>query len=183
MPQSVLSLRGVRLQGYVWMRKIEIPRNHADIEIAAGASLDRGVVLLSSGPLTGVPKIRIGARTYVNRYTMLDATERLEIGPDCAIGPGCYLTDHDHGQDPSLPPLAQPMPGAPTRLGSRVWLGAHVVVLKGVQIGDRAVIGAGSVVTRDIPADAVAVGVPARVVRLRTEAEPLAGELASLGQL
>jgi acetyltransferase-like isoleucine patch superfamily enzyme len=159
---------GVRLLGYVWMRQIEIPRNHHEIEIAAGAALDRGVVLLCSGVSTGSIKIRIGAGTYINRYTMLDASESLEIGKNCAIGPGCYLTDHDHGIDPALPPLSQQLISAPTRLGNEVWLGAHVVVLKGVTIGDRAVVGAGSVVTKDVPADAVVVGVPARVVRLRT---------------
>jgi acetyltransferase-like isoleucine patch superfamily enzyme len=159
---------GVRLLGYVWMRQIEIPRNYHEIEIAAGVSLDRGVVLLCSGPATNSIKIRIGAGTYINRYTMLDASELLEIGSNCAIGPGCYLTDHDHGLDPSLTPLSQPLINAPTRLGNEVWLGAHVVVLKGLTIGDRAVIGAGSVVTKDIPANAVALGVPARVVRIRT---------------
>jgi acetyltransferase-like isoleucine patch superfamily enzyme len=163
---------GVRLQGYVWMRQIEIPRNYSEIEIAAGVSLDRGVVLLSAGEPTGAVKIRIGAGTYINRGTMLDSCELLEIGADCAIGPGCYLTDHDHGMDPSLPPLAQPLLSAPTRLGKEVWLGAHVTVLKGITIGDRAVIGAGSVVTKDIPPGAVAIGVPARVVRYRTEDQP-----------
>jgi acetyltransferase-like isoleucine patch superfamily enzyme len=163
---------GVRLRGYVWMRQIEIPRNYSEIEIAGGAALDRGVVLLCSGKVTGSIKIRIGAGTYINRNTMLDASELLEIGNHCAIGPGCYLTDHDHGIDPSLPPLAQALISAPTRLGNEVWLGANVVVLKGVTIGDRAVIGAGSVVTKDIPANAVAVGVPARVVRIRTEGLP-----------
>jgi acetyltransferase-like isoleucine patch superfamily enzyme len=158
---------GVKLHGYVWMRQIEIPRNYHEIEIAAGAALDRGVVLLCSGPSTGLTKIRIGAGTYINRYTMLDASESLAIGSNCAIGPGCYLTDHDHGVDPSLPPLSQALISAPTSLGNEVWLGAHVVVLKGVTIGDRAVVGAGSVVTKDVPADAVAVGVPARVVRVR----------------
>jgi acetyltransferase-like isoleucine patch superfamily enzyme len=160
---------GVRLRGYVWLQAVEIPRNHADIEIAGGAALDSGVVLLCSGASGGRPKIRIGTRTYINRYTMLDATQSLEIGDDCAIGPGCYLTDHDHGHDPSLPPLQQEMPACPTRLGNRVWLGAHVTVLKGVTIGDRATVGAGSVVTRDLPPDAVAVGVPARVVKCKTE--------------
>jgi acetyltransferase-like isoleucine patch superfamily enzyme len=160
-------LLGVRLQGYVWMRRIEIPRNYQEIELAAGAALDRGVVLLCTGDGSGSIKIRVGACTYINRNTMLDATECLEIGSRCAIGPGCYLTDHDHGLDPSLPPLGQPMVGAPTRLGDEVWLGANVVVLKGVTIGDRAVVGAGSVVTKDIPPDAVAVGVPARIVRIR----------------
>jgi acetyltransferase-like isoleucine patch superfamily enzyme len=159
---------GVKLQGYVWLRHIEIPRNYQEIELAAGVSLDRGVVLLCSGPATGSVKIHIGAGTYINRNTMLDATQRLEIGNQCAIGPGCYLTDHDHGMDPALPPLDQPMISSPTRLEHEVWLGARVIVLKGVTIGARAVVGAGSVVTKDIPADAVAVGVPARVVRYRS---------------
>jgi serine acetyltransferase len=159
---------GVKLHGYVWMRGIEIPRNYQDIEIAAGTALDRGVVLLCSGDGPSSIKMRIGPCTYINRNTMLDATHSLEIGSRCAIGPGCYLTDHDHGLDPSLPPLGQPMLSAPTRLGDEVWLGANVIVLKGVTIGARAVVGAGSVVTKDIPADAVAVGVPARVVRFRT---------------
>jgi acetyltransferase-like isoleucine patch superfamily enzyme len=158
---------GVRLQGYVWMRDIEIPRNFDQIELAVGVALDRGVVLLCTGDANKSIKIRIGSGTYINRYTMLDAAQLLEIGNNCAIGPGCYLTDHDHGNDPGLPPLSQPLISAPTRLGNEVWLGAHVSVLKGVSIGDRAVIGAGSVVTKDIPAGAVAVGVPARVVRER----------------
>jgi acetyltransferase-like isoleucine patch superfamily enzyme len=159
---------GVRLKGYVLMRQVEIPRNYQDIEIGSGAALDRGVVLLCTGPADGSIRLRIGPDTYINRHTMLDATVSLEIGAHCAIGPGCYLTDHDHGLDPSLPPLGQPMLSAPTHLGNEVWLGANVVVLKGVTIGDSAVVGAGSVVTKDIPAGAVAVGVPARVVRLRT---------------
>ena len=116
-------LLGVKLQGYVWMRQIEIPQNHQGIQIAAGASLDRGVVLLCTGPSTGSIKIHIGSGTYINRNTMLDAAERLEIGSDCAIGPGCYLTDHDHGMNPSLPPLGQPLISSPTRLGNGVWLG------------------------------------------------------------
>jgi acetyltransferase-like isoleucine patch superfamily enzyme len=160
---------GVRLKGYVLMRQIEIPRNYQDIEISSGAALDRGVVLLCTGPADGSIRLCIGPGTYINRYTMLDASERLEIGSNCAIGPGCYITDHDHGLDPSLPPLGQPLISAPTRLGNNVWLGAHVVVLKGVTIGDRAVVAAGSLVTRDIPPDAVVVGVPAHIVRFRTE--------------
>jgi acetyltransferase-like isoleucine patch superfamily enzyme len=159
-------LRGVRLQGYVLLRAIEIPRNHTDIEIEGGASLDRGVVLLCSGSSGNDAKIRIGRGTYINRNTMLDASEQLEIGRECAIGPGCYLTDHDHGFNPHLPPLALPLVSVPTRLEDRVWLGARVVVLKGVTIGTGAVIGAGSVVTRSIPAHCVAAGVPARVIRV-----------------
>jgi acetyltransferase-like isoleucine patch superfamily enzyme len=148
------------------MRAVDIPRNFADIEIGPGASLDRGVTLLCSGPALERPKLVIGPGTYVNRNTMLDATNQLIVGRDCAIGPGCYLTDHDHGWEPGRLPLELPMLAKPVWIGERVWIGANVTVLKGVTIGDDAVIGAGSVVTKDVPPCGVAVGIPARVIRL-----------------
>lgn len=158
---------GVKLDGYVWLRKIEIPRNYADIEIKANCALDRDVILLCSGEISDRPKIYIDANTYVNRHTFIDAIESLTIGKDCAIGPNCYLTDHDHGLDPSLPPLQQPMIAEPVIIGDRVWLGANVTILKGVTIGNDVVIGAGSVVTKDIPEGAIAVGIPAKVMRYK----------------
>jgi acetyltransferase-like isoleucine patch superfamily enzyme len=160
---------GVHLQGYCWIRRIEIPRNFADIEIEPSCALDQGVVLLCSGEPLSHPKIYIGASTYINRHTFLDATLSITIGKDCAIGPGCYITDHDHGQDLSLPPLAQPMFSEPTQIGDRVWLGANVTVLKGVTIGENTTVGAGSVVTKDLPAGAIAVGVPAKVIRYKSK--------------
>lgn len=158
---------GLKLQGYVWMRSIDIPRNYSDIQIDIGCSLDLGVTLLCSRESGSSPKIQIGSHTYINRYTFLDAIESLTIGQNCAIGPHCYITDHDHGLDPNFPPLDQAMVSKPTFIGHQVWLGAHVTVLKGVKIGDYAVVGAGSVVTRDIPARAIAVGVPAQVIKHR----------------
>jgi acetyltransferase-like isoleucine patch superfamily enzyme len=162
---------GVKLHGYVWMREIEIPRNFSDIELEAGCSLDRGVTLLCSGEPLPLPKIRIGSNTYINRNTFLDASLSLTVGRECGIGPGCYITDHDHGTDPTLPPLMQPLVAKATRIGDRVWIGANVTILKGVTIGDRAIIGAGSVVTKDVPSDAIAVGVPAKVIKFREEHE------------
>jgi acetyltransferase-like isoleucine patch superfamily enzyme len=81
------------------------------------------------------------------------------------IGPRCYITDHDHSHNSTEPPGAQPLISAPTRIGARCWLGAHVIVLKGVTIGDGTVIGAGSVVTKSLPAGVIAVGNPARVLK------------------
>jgi acetyltransferase-like isoleucine patch superfamily enzyme len=158
-------LLGVKLQGYVWLQEIEIPRNYEEIEIEAGCALDRGVVLLCSGKPLNHPKIYIGAGTYINRGTFLDAAESIIIGKNCAIGPGCYITDHDHGHDPTLPPLEQPLINQPTQISDRAWIGANVTILRGVTIGEKAVIGAGSVVNRSIPAGVVAVGVPVRVVK------------------
>jgi acetyltransferase-like isoleucine patch superfamily enzyme len=158
---------GVNIQGYCWMRPIEIPRNFGDIQLAAGCSLDRGVTLLCSGESLHHPKIIIGASTYINRNTFLDASLEILIGQDCGIGPGCYITDHDHGTAAGRPPLAQDLIAQPTRIGDRVWVGANVTILKGVTVGDDAVIGAGSVVTQDVPSGAIVVGVPARVVRFK----------------
>ncbi|MDX2212471.1 MAG: acyltransferase [Oculatellaceae cyanobacterium bins.114] len=160
---------GVKLHGYVWMREIEIPRNFADIEIESPCALDRGVVLVSSGEPLAHSKIYIGAHTYINRNTFLDAIECLVIGKHCAIGPNCYITDHDHGQDLAYPPLQQPMFAKPTKIGDRVWIGANVTILKGVTIGNDVIVGAGSVVTKDVPEKAIVVGVPAKVVKYRSD--------------
>lgn len=162
---------GVKINGYVWMRQIEIPRNYSDIELEANCALDRDVTLLCSERPLSHPKIIIGSNTYINRHTIIDAILSLQIGRDCGIGPSCYLTDHDHGLDPQFTPLKQPMVAQPTIIGDRVWLGANVTVLKGVTIGHDAVVGAGSVVTKDIPEGAIAVGVPAKVIKYKTQAK------------
>src|SRR5690348_9754216 len=86
------SLLGVRLRGYVWMRRISIPRQWSDISIEKDVSLDDGVVLLCSGP-PKKNKISIDEGTYINRYTMLDAHLEIRIGRNCMIGPQCYITD------------------------------------------------------------------------------------------
>ena len=127
------------------------------------------MVLLASGPASSAIKIDIAAGVYINRRTFIDATESLTIGRSVAIGPNCYITDHDHGSDPALAPLDQPMVSKPTRIEERVWIGANVVILKGVTIGSGTIVGAGSVVTKSLPANVIAAGVPARVLRPRTD--------------
>lgn len=157
---------GVRMTGYVWMRRCSIPRNWSDITLEADVALDDHVTLLASGAPAD-EKIVIGEKTYVNRSTMIDAHVSVRIGPRCMLGPGCYITDSDHGTLPDASVSEQPMNTAPVRIGAGVWLGAGAKVLKGVTIGDGAVIGAGAVVTHDIPARSIAVGVPARVIGTR----------------
>jgi acetyltransferase-like isoleucine patch superfamily enzyme len=162
---AVYRLRGVQIEGACWLRAIEIPRHHRAVRIGVGVALDRGVVLLVTGGTNDPEKIVISRETYVNRSTIIDASERIEIGERCMIGPFCYITDHDHAFGHGIDPTAGALVGAPTRIGDRCWLGAHVTVLKGVTIGEGSVIGAGSVVTKSVPANAVAVGNPARVIK------------------
>lgn len=154
---------GVHMNGYVWMRNVSIPRQWCDVTIEKGVGLDDGVVLLCSG-LGRRDKLVIRSGTYVNRYTMFDVHESLEVGRHCMIGPHCYLTDSDHGILQDGPMAGEPMVSKPTIIEDNVWLGAGVIVLKGVRIGRNAVVGAGAVVTKDVPAKMIVAGVPAREI-------------------
>ncbi len=162
---AVLRAQGASLEGAVWLRGVDVPRNAWDIRLGEGAALDRGVALIASGERQEQPRISIGRRCYLNRYVIVDASERVEIGDDCLIGPYCYLTDHDHDPDCGVNARKSRLVSAPTRLDAGVWLGARVTVLKGVTIGAGSVVGAGAVVTHDIPPHSLALGSPARVVR------------------
>lgn len=108
--------------------------------------------------------ITIGAGTFINYgLTALDVAP-IVIGADCQFGPNVQLLTPTHPVEPE--PRRDKLEAAkPITIGDNVWLGGGVIVLPGVTIGENSVIGAGAVVTKDIPANAVAVGNPARVVR------------------
>lgn len=161
----LLRLLGADLRTYCWLRKIEVPRQWSDL-LLHGCSLDRGVTLICSGP-PNAGKIEIGHGAYLNRHTIVDAHEKIFIGRDAMLGPFCYITDANHGLRQEQSVKSQPMTTKPVRIEDEAWLGARVTVLPGVTIGRGAIIGAGSIVTTDIPADAIAVGSPAVVKRYR----------------
>lgn len=112
-------------------------------------------------------EIRIGRECFLNRGTMLAAADRIEIGDHVMFANGCFVGDAAHRHDdPELPITRQGFePGRAVRIGSSVWFGVNCVVTGGVEIGDRAVIGANSVVTRDIPPGVIAAGAPAKVIK------------------
>ena len=115
----------------------------------------------------GDARIRIGEGSFLNIGVMVAAVALVEIGAHCMLANHCFVSDGDHRYDDPDRPV--PWQGfttkGPTRIGDNVWCGANVVVTSGVEIGERCVIGANSVVTRDIPAFSVAAGAPARVIR------------------
>lgn len=108
--------------------------------------------------------LHVGARTFINyNLTALDVAP-ITIGEDCQIGPGVQLLTPTHPLEPA--PRRDRLEAAlPIMIGDNVWLGGAVIVCPGVSIGENSVIGAGAVVTRDIPANVVAVGNPAKVVK------------------
>ena len=157
---------GVRMGGYVWMRAVEIPRNWGDICLGVNCSLDRGVTLLCSGPETG-DKIRIGGDSYINRGTMLDAHRKIWIGERVMVGPGCYITDSDHGMKAGQSVKEQPMVKGEVVIEDEAWVGANVTILKNVRIGRGAIVAAGAVVTKDVGMNEMVAGMPAKVFKSR----------------
>jgi maltose O-acetyltransferase len=109
-------------------------------------------------------QIRIGDRSYVNFNAVLLDVAAIEIGADVQIGPNVQLLTPHHPLDPE-PRRAKWEAAQPITIGDNVWLGGGVIVLGGVTIGPDTVVGAGSVVTRDLPAGVLALGNPARVQR------------------
>ena len=108
--------------------------------------------------------LTIGARCFANFGLVALDVAAISIGDDVQIGPNVQLLTPTHPVEPE--PRRQKWEGArPIVIGDNVWLGGGAIVLPGVTIGKNTVVGAGSVVTRDLPANAVAVGNPARVVR------------------
>ena len=108
--------------------------------------------------------IRIGARTFVNFGLMALDVADITLGADCQLGPDVQLLTPTHPVDPELR-RAKWEAAKPIVIGDNVWLGGGVIVCPGVTIGENTVVGAGAVVVKDLPANVVAVGNPARVVR------------------
>src|SRR5262249_13039061 len=127
-----LRLLGVRIGRRCWVRRIHLPRNPWDIVISDGVALDDYVVLLTTGSRGSAPRLVIERDTYVNRFTMFDASDSILVGRNCLIGPLCYITDHDHGVKVGALIAQQPPLSSPVQIGNNVWIGAGAIILKGV---------------------------------------------------
>jgi len=132
-------------------------------------------VTLSAGWGPGQPNLPervlvIGNRCLIGRGSSIVAHRSIEIGDDVWTGHNVYITDMNHGyEDVDLPISVQNQPETPVVIEDGSWLGHGVVVLPGAHIGRHVVIGANSVVTSKIPDYSVAVGAPARVIRVHDD--------------
>ena len=130
------------------------------IVLGDGVRLQRGVVLSTAAG----GRITLESRVYVGEYSIVRSAAEICIARDTIIAPHVHIEDFD-AANTTLE--GGPLAADPVRIGRDVWFGAGVTVLRGVQVGDLAVLGAGAVADRSIPDRGVAVGVPARVVRFR----------------
>jgi acetyltransferase-like isoleucine patch superfamily enzyme len=115
-------------------------------------------------------KISVGSRSSIPNMSVIDGRGGLTIGNDCLLGFENVILSSTHASERIDRPIAaQGMFQSPVEIGDDVWTGCRVVVLPGVRIGSHAIVGAGSIVTDDIPDWAIAVGAPARVIRDRRD--------------
>ena len=112
--------------------------------------------------------VSIGAKTVMGQECTISAFQHVSIGRECVIADRVMLIDFDHGVvEVDRPIRLQGIYKRDTRVGNNVWIGYGACILRGVTVGDNAIIGTNTVVTKDVPANAVVGGVPARVIRMR----------------
>lgn len=123
------------------------------------------------------PVVEIGSDCYFGVGIHITAINRIKIGDGCLTGKWVTITDNSHGDNSSdqiqSMPIKRPLHSkGPVIIGKHVWIGDKATILPGVTIGEGAVIGANSVVTKDVPAFSVVAGVPARIIKAIDQNEP-----------
>jgi acetyltransferase-like isoleucine patch superfamily enzyme len=112
--------------------------------------------------------VEIGDKTVMGQECTISAYQRVRIGEQCVIADRAMFIDFDHGMTEVERPIrVQGIYKRDTIVGSNVWIGYGACILRGVRVGDNSVIGTNAVVTKDVPANAVVGGVPAKVIRMR----------------
>jgi acetyltransferase-like isoleucine patch superfamily enzyme len=113
-------------------------------------------------------EVSIGAKTAVGQECTISAFQHVSIGRECILADRVMLIDFDHGaSEVDRPIRLQGIYKRDVRVGHNVWMGYGACVLRGVSIGDNSIVGTSSVVTKDVPENAVVAGAPARVIRMR----------------
>jgi acetyltransferase-like isoleucine patch superfamily enzyme len=112
--------------------------------------------------------VEIGQKTVMGQECTISAYQRVRIGEQCVIADRAMFIDFDHGVvEVERPIRLQGIYKRDVEVGSNVWIGYGACILRGVRVGDNSIVGTNAVVTKDVPANAVVAGVPARVIRMR----------------
>src|SRR4029079_9336718 len=113
-------------------------------------------------------EVAIGDKTVLGQECTISAYQHVRIGEQCVIADRAMFIDFDHGMvEVERPIRVQGIYKRDVEVGSNVWIGYGACILRGVKVGDNAIVGTTSVVTRDVPANAVVAGIPARIIRMR----------------
>lgn len=159
---NLIDKKGINL---IIRKGVEIAKTDgAYLEIGDNCVLDNYAVLLLTKPH---PRLLIGDNVTIGRNTIVSIKDTCYIGDYTLIGPMVQITDNNHSVGGNLIKYQKSSIKAVT-IGQDCWIGSGAKILAGVTIGNGAVIGANAVVTKDIPPFAIAVGVPAKVIKFRS---------------
>lgn len=116
------------------------------------------------------PILRIGDKCNIGEYTHITACNKVEIGDGLLTGRFVFIGDNNHGslsfEESPIPPVERDLfSKGEVVIGNNVWIGDKATILSGVHIGDNVIIGANSVVTKDVPSNSLAAGNPARIIK------------------
>lgn len=137
--------------------------------IGANCVIEHHVYFKHDGPFSEGYSIIIGDNCFIGSGSEFNIKEKIQIGQYCLIASGVRFIDHDHDMQLGMPMKQQECITAAIFIGDDVWIGANAVILKGVTIGNGAVIAAGAVVNKSIPAYEIWGGVPAKKIGERSE--------------
>lgn len=147
-------------------------RGNCGIRYGAGFTTGRNCRLETFSTSRKDIFLKLGRNVQLNDNVHIVAAQNVTIGNDVLIASKVFISDCSHGvytgsvvSSPMTSPAMRKIVSSPVTIGDRVWLGENVVVLQGVTIGDGCVIGASSLVTKDIPPNSIAFGIPATVVK------------------
>jgi acetyltransferase-like isoleucine patch superfamily enzyme len=119
---------------------------------------------------TAAAVVEIESNTFIASHCTIAARDRVYIGPETMIAEMVTIRDHDH--DPDYPPKSGRTISAPIIVGARVWIGTKATLVRGVTVGDDAVVGANAVVTADVEPSTIVAGVPAKLIRRKAAPLP-----------
>jgi len=159
-------------QGFSFEKGVYIERgvrikvtDNGRIKLCENVSIERNSTLVAK-----YGTILIGSNTFIGEGSIIVANSSVSIGPDCLIAAGVTIRDQDHRlEDVTIPVRQQGTFTASIYIGSDVWVGAKATILKGVKLGDQSVVGANSVVTKDVLTRDIVGGVPSKVLKSRQE--------------
>lgn len=167
-----------KYRSWHWRRKLAQFGEGSDLQLPARITGGQAIAIEDSVTVwhdariearTNDPEvmIRIGAGTKIQPYVHIGAVRKVTIGRGVLMASRVYITDHDHDfADPFDPVVSNArVRVAPVTIGDYAWLGEGAMVLKGVHVGERSIVGAGSIVTKDVPPLSIVVGSPAKVVQ------------------
>ncbi len=148
-----------------------------ELQVARGARIEFGrFVWVGDGTKIRCHEgsVEIGAKTVLGQECTISAYKRVRIGEQCVIADRAMFIDFDHGVvEVERPIRVQGIYTRDVEVGSNVWIGYGACILRGVSVGDNSIVGTNSVVTKDVPANAVVAGIPARIIRMRDAPEQL----------